>query len=76
MKYETSKNEKYAEQWFDKNGFEFKLIKQHISKTKYEVSKDGIVETFELPSAVTDCKKYMELFDKSFEMKKQIVQMR
>lgn len=71
--YEKSKNEKYVEQWFTENGYTFSVIKQFISKTKYEVSKDGISDIFELPSEVQDPKKYMIMYDRSFEMKKQIM---
>ena len=65
-KWEATKNERYAEKWFKDNGFEFKLIKQYVSKTVYEVRKDGLVEKFELLNGVTDIKKYMGQFAYSF----------
>ena len=73
---EKNKNEKQVEKWFKDNGFECKLIKQYNSKTKYEVSKDGITEIFELPFGVENCKKYMSFYNESFEMKKKILEMR
>lgn len=76
MKKDKSKLEKYVETWFEKNGFQCELIKQYQSKTKYKISKDGIIEIFELPYALTDPKKYMEMYRKSFEMKKEILKMK
>lgn len=76
IKKDKSKNEKYVEKWFKENGFECKLIKQYQSKTKYEISKDGITETFELPYGVEDCKKYMKIYNDNFEMKKEINRMK
>lgn len=74
--YEKTKNEKYAENWFKENGFDFKLLKQYISKTKYEITKAEITEIFELPNDVTNIKKYMDMFLKSFEMKIEILKMK
>ena len=75
-KWQISRIEKYAEKWFAQNGFSFELVKQYVSKTIYLISKDGISEKFELPSEATDIKGYMELFRKSFELEKQIDQMK
>lgn len=71
-KRDKSKNEKYAEKWFRENGFECRLVKQYISKTKYEVSKDGITAIFELPFGVENCKKYMDFYNETFEMRKRL----
>lgn len=76
MMTEKSKVEKYAEKWFKENGFQCELIKQYISKTKYKISKDGITEIFELSYGITEPKKYMEMYKKSFEMKKEILRMK
>jgi hypothetical protein len=70
--YEKTKNEKYAEEWFAEHGFQFTLVKQYISKTEYTVSKDGIIDNFELPSTVMDINQYMKQFEKSFSMKVEI----
>ena len=58
---EKNRNEKFAERWFDQHGFEWKLIKQYLSKTVYEISKDGLTYKWEMPFGVTEPKKYMEL---------------
>lgn len=76
MMTDKSKVEKYAEKWFKENGFQCELIKQYISKTKYKISKDGITEIFELSYGITEPKKYMEMYKKSFEMKKEILRMK
>lgn len=76
MNTEKTKNEKYAEKWFNENGFQCELIRQYISKTKYKVSKDGITEIFELPYGISEIRKYMEMYRQSFEMKKQIAKMK
>ena len=75
-KWAITKNEKYAEWWFKDNGFEFELVNQFVSKTVYKVSKDGITDKFELPSGVTDPKGYMNMFDRSFNMLKEITVMK
>lgn len=76
MKVNKTRNEKYVEKWFKENGFDFRLIKQYMSKTKYEISKDGITITFELISGVDDIKGYMKMFNESFEMRKEIMRMK
>lgn len=58
---EKNRNERYAEYWFSMHGFEWKLVKQYMSKTVYELSKDGLTYKWELPFGVTDMKSYMEL---------------
>ena len=66
---DKNKNEKFAERWFAQHGFEWKCVKQYISKTVYEISKDGLTYKWELPYGVTDAKKYMDLAcGKSHEM--------
>lgn len=67
-KWAASHIEKYAEKWFTENGFKFELVKQYMSKTVYDVHKNGITDRFHLPNEVTDPKGYMELFNKSFEL--------
>ena len=57
---ELSNQEKYAEKWFEKNGFTYRYVKQWISKTVYEISKDGLTYKWELPYDVTNINQYME----------------
>lgn len=76
MQKEKSKIESYAEKWFKEHGFEFKILKQYLSKTNYEVTKDGVTDTFELSSSVTDGKLYMDNYGKSFAMKVEIDRMK
>lgn len=51
-KWDLSKEEKFAIQWFADNGFSGKIDKQYISKTIFKISKDGIEDVFELPQGV------------------------
>lgn len=73
---EKTRAERYAEKWFAENGFEYSVRKQYISKTVYAVSKDSVTDTFELPSTVTEPKKYMDMYAESFELKKEIIRMK
>ena len=69
-KWEFSKEEKFAIQWFNDNGYDGKIIKQYISKTIFEISKDGITDKFELPQGVVfkNIKGYMEQYRKNWEL--------
>lgn len=69
-KWDFSKEEKFAIQWFNDNGYDGKIIKQYISKTVFEISKDGITEKFELPQGIVfrNIKGYMEQYRKNWEM--------
>ena len=67
-KWEKSRAEKYAERWFSDHGFDCYLVKQHISKTVYRVSKDGVEDRLELPRAVEKPKEFMQMYEKSFAM--------
>lgn len=72
MKKDFSKNEKYAMKFFKNNGFEFEILKQYNSKTKFKVQKDGLSYEWELPVGVEDIKKYMSMFMHSHEQKLEI----
>lgn len=76
MMYEKTKNELYAEKWFKDHGFQFALVKQYYSKTKYNVSKDDITDNFELLSGITDIEQYMKAYEKDFKMKQEIVRLK
>ena len=39
---DLNKNEKVAEKYFKDNNFEYKVLKQYLSKTVYELKKDGL----------------------------------
>lgn len=69
-KYDFSKEEKYVINWFNENGFDGKIIKQYVSKTVFEITKDGISDKFELPQGIVfkNIKAYMEQFMKNWEM--------
>lgn len=69
-KWDFSKEEKYVIKWFEENGFSGKVIKQYISKTIFEISKDGITDKFELSQGVVlkNIKRYMEQYEKSWNL--------
>ena len=69
-KWDFSKEEKYVINWFNKNGFDGKIVKQYISKTVFEISKDGISDKFELPQGIVfkNIKAYMGQFMKNWDM--------
>ena len=48
-KWELSKGEKYAIQWFEEHGFEGTLDRQYLSKTYFTVTKDSVTDEFALP---------------------------
>lgn len=72
LEKQLSKNEEYVIKWFEENGIEVISAKQYVSKTKFEIRKDGIEDNFELLSEVTDIEKYMEMYKQSLDMKFEI----
>lgn len=40
--------------WFDENGFDVVLEKQHVSKSIFSVSKHGVFDKFELSQGIKD----------------------
>lgn len=58
----------YAEEWFDANGFEWKLKKQYRTKAVYTISKNGIEDEVEITSSVTNPKKYMALVEYQYNL--------
>lgn len=66
LEWEASPAEKYAERWLEKHGFEVKLTKRYQSKSIYEVTRDGIKDTVEIPYTVMKFKAYMEQFYKGW----------
>lgn len=69
-KWDFSKEEKFVIKWFEENGYNGRIIKQYISKTIFEISKDGITEKFELPQGIEfkNIKGYMEQYRKNWEL--------
>ena len=69
-KWDLSKKEKSAIKWLDDNGYNGKILKQYVSKTIFEISKDGITDNFELPQSIDSkqIKNYMEQFQKNWNM--------
>ena len=50
LEWESSKDEKYAEQWWTDHGFTWKLTKRFVSKSVYAVTKDDITLNYEIPN--------------------------
>ena len=69
-KWDFSKEEKYAIEWLNKNGYNGKIVKQYISKTIFEIEKDGVTDKFELPQEIEfkNIKGYIEQYKKNWEM--------
>ena len=69
-KWDFSKEEKFAIKWFEENGYSGKIIKQCISKTIFEISKDGITDKFELPQGILfkNIKGYMEQYRQNWNL--------
>ncbi len=65
-----SRAEKYFIKWLDENGFDGKVIKQYQSKTVFQVSKDGIEDTVNIPNVYEKdfnvevfCSNYLKQFE-------------
>ena len=71
-KWEFSKEVEYAINWFNENGYDGTLDKQYMSKTKFTVIKDGVDDKFELPSYITDIKGYMNAYEYTHSLKRDI----
>ena len=69
-KWNASKAEKYAEKYWEKNGYAFEIKHQYISRTDYIVSKDGFAMPYSISSDITDPKGDMKNFEKCFGMYK------
>lgn len=69
-KWDFSKEEKIAIKWFEENRYSGKVVKQYISKTIFEISKDGVTDRFELPQGMTseNVKGYMEQYRRNWEL--------
>ncbi len=69
-KWDLSKEEKSVIKWLDDNEYNGKILKQYVSKTVFEISKDGITDKFELPQSIDSkqIKNYMEQFQKNWDV--------
>ncbi len=69
-KWDFSKEEKFVIKWFEENGFTGKVVKQYVTKTIFEISKDGITDRFELPQGVVfkNIKGYMEQYRRNWSI--------
>ena len=73
--WEKSKAEKYAENYWTKNGYTFTVKRKYISKTIYMVSKDGIEMRYDIAGDTVDNKGNMKFFEKSFELHKKCMEL-
>ncbi len=73
-KWDFSNEEEYAIGWFLENGFEVELKEQFVSKTKFFVCKDGVLDSFDLTQGLKkmNIRSYMEQYGKQFEMLRRI----
>lgn len=76
MNKNKSSWEKYVERYLKQKGFKVTLVKQWNSKTVYDVEKDGIKERLEIPVSVVEKKKYIDMVNNSFEMKREAMKMK
>lgn len=69
-KWEFSKEEKYVIQWFNDNGYDGRIIKQYVGKTLFEISKEGVIDKFELSQGITlkNLEGCMEQYKKNWEL--------
>ena len=63
LDWEASREEKAIEKWWVNHGFSVKLLKRYMSKSQYELSKDGHVRTYEVMSGITNVKGYLRGFE-------------
>ena len=77
----TNEHEEYAIKWFNDHGFDGRVTHQWTTETAFEVEKNGVKDNFRITSTnmypeKCNIKEYMEQFNKSFEMKCDIVKMK
>ena len=74
--WESSPAEKYAERWWGQRGYNVQLLRRYQSKSIYEVRKDGLMLTVEIPYTVRKFKPFMEQFQKGWDMHAEVVRLR
>lgn len=69
-KWDLSKEELYAINWFNQHGFDGRLEKQFVSKSIFVISKDNITDKFELMQGVKnmDIRAYMNQYERNWKM--------
>jgi hypothetical protein len=74
QKWDFSKEEMFVIKWLEENGFEVELKEQFVSKTKFIVRKDDVVDNFDLTQGLKkmNIKQYMQQYERQFELLKQI----
>lgn len=77
-KWNLSKEESFAVEWFNDNGFSGKIEKQFVSKTIFCVEKDGVSDRFELAQGVKgiNMKSIMSNYAKNFETLQELIALR
>ena len=76
LNWAASNAEQYAEKYWHANGYSAKLVKRFVSKSVYEISKDGVIDKYEVPNAVKDPTRYMVNFERYWEILKDAVMLR
>jgi hypothetical protein len=64
LNWESSRDEQYVENYWTEHEYTWKLTKRFVSKSVYEVSKDGYIIEYEVPSVE---RMNPEQFVKNFE---------
>lgn len=74
QKWDFSKEELFVIKWFEENGFEVELKEQFVSKTKFIVRKDDVVDSFNLTQGLKkmNVKQYMQQYERQFELLKKM----
>ena len=76
----TNDHEEYVMKWFDTHGFSGRVVHQWTTDTLFEVEKDGVTDTLQLTAAHQSTKcdivKYMNDFERSFNMLCEIIRLK
>ena len=68
MMQDKTRTQRYAEKYWERHGYKFKLIKQFTSRADYLVGKDGVVMKYKHPAVVDDNRGIMEYFEYTFDL--------
>lgn len=72
FKWELNKDEQKFIKYLVDNGFTIKKHKQFLSKLKVTVEKDNMLMNYELSRDVVDMKMFFKMFERNWELTKQI----
>lgn len=77
-KWNFSKEEKYAIDWLNKNGFTGELKRQYIGKTIFLVEKDGVSDKLEVQNNAENfsISKFMNQFEVNWNALCELVKLR